>query len=101
MTSVRVVSFDVYGLRGGAVASAAVIGPLRPDVVVVQGAPWRLRWRPPTAELARMLNLFVAAGGQDAAGNLVLAGLRVNVTASWSLRYPLVPGRRLRGAVLA
>jgi endonuclease/exonuclease/phosphatase family metal-dependent hydrolase len=78
-----------------------VLGPLRPDVVLVQDAPWRLRWRTPAAELARALGLFFAAGGRDAAGNLVLVGLRVRVSDAGGLCYPGPVAGRTRGAVLA
>jgi endonuclease/exonuclease/phosphatase family metal-dependent hydrolase len=43
----------------------------------------------------------VAAGGLPALGNLVLTSLRVRVGDTWCLRFPLRPGRHLRGAVFA
>jgi endonuclease/exonuclease/phosphatase family metal-dependent hydrolase len=46
------------------------------------------------------LGLVVAGGGEPALGNLVLTTLRVAVRGHRCVRYPLTPGRHLRGAVL-
>jgi endonuclease/exonuclease/phosphatase family metal-dependent hydrolase len=43
----------------------------------------------------------VAAGGLPSLGNLLLVSLRVRVHETWTMRYPLTPGRHLRGAVFA
>jgi endonuclease/exonuclease/phosphatase (EEP) superfamily protein YafD len=99
--TLRVATLDVYGLHGGAEAAATLLRPFRPDVVLLQGAPWRLRWRTPVASLANAAGLFVGAGGGPALGNVVLVSARAIVSSSFDLRYPLVAGRRLRGAVLA
>jgi endonuclease/exonuclease/phosphatase family metal-dependent hydrolase len=69
-------------------------------VVVVQEAPRRFRWRTKSAVLAHRLGLVVAGGGLPALGNLVLTGLRVRVHEQNCVRYPLTPGRHLRGAVV-
>src|SRR5690606_6459495 len=53
------------------------------------------------ASLARRCGLFVAAGGAPAMGNLLLASRRVHVHEDWAMRFPLTPGRRLRGAAFA
>ncbi len=101
MPTVRVATYNVHGLRDDLVALASVVRELEPDVLVVQESPRRLRWRSRCADLARRCHLVYAAGGGPAVGNLILVNLRVAVPESWTLRYPLVPGRHLRGAVFA
>jgi len=97
----RVVSYNVHGLRDDRRALASVVRGLDPDVVVVQEAPRRLRWRTRCATLAHEWNLVYAAGGQPSLGNLIVTSLRVKVHAVAHLRYPLTPGRHMRGAALA
>jgi endonuclease/exonuclease/phosphatase family metal-dependent hydrolase len=99
--ALRVVSYNVHGLRDDRTALAAVVRSLAPDVLLVQEAPRRFRWRHRCAELARSLGMVVAVGGQPAAGNLILTDLRVRVGRTWCVRFPLTPGRHLRGAALA
>ncbi|BBH66862.1 hypothetical protein ACTI_35470 [Actinoplanes sp. OR16] len=94
----RVVSYNVHGLRDDRPALTALVRELAPDVLVVQEAPRRFRWREKCAALAGECGLVVAGGGLPALGNLVLVSLRVNVHRTWSLRYPLTPGRHMRGA---
>lgn len=101
MTRVRVVSYNVHGLHDDRAALIAVVRGLAPDVVIVQEAPRRLRWRVRCAGLAHDLGLVVAAGGLPALGNLLLTSLRVRVHETWCLRFPLTPGRHLRGAAFA
>src|SRR4051812_12483759 len=45
--------------------------------------------------------MVVAVGGLPSLGNLLLVSLRVAVHDTWCLRYPLTPGRHLRGAAFA
>ncbi len=94
------VALRVVAVNAARVDPMADIRALRPDLVVLRQAPWRLRWRTPIADLARSLGLFYAAGGGPAAGNAVLASMRVRVRGWHSVRYPLIRGRRQRGAVL-
>ena len=101
MPRVRVVGYNVHGLRDDQRALTEVVRDLEPDVLVVQEAPRRLRWRSRCAELARRFGLVYASGGGTALGNLILVSLRVAVPEAWALRYPLVPGRHLRGAAFA
>jgi endonuclease/exonuclease/phosphatase family metal-dependent hydrolase len=70
-------------------------------VVIVQEAPRRFRWRHKCAALADDFGMVVAAGGLPSLGNLLLVSLRVRVHETWCLRYPLTPGRHLRGAAFA
>jgi endonuclease/exonuclease/phosphatase family metal-dependent hydrolase len=95
----RLMSYNVHGLRGDLTALAEVVRGARPHVVVVQEAPRRWRWRARCAELASRLGLVVAGGGEPALGNLILVNLGVRVHAEVCVRYPLTPGRHLRGAV--
>jgi endonuclease/exonuclease/phosphatase family metal-dependent hydrolase len=97
----RVVSYNVHSLRDDRGALAAVARSLEPDVMIVQEAPRRFRWRTKCAQLAHSFGLFYAAGGLPSLGNLILTNLRVRVLETWELRYPLIAGRHMRGAVFA
>jgi endonuclease/exonuclease/phosphatase family metal-dependent hydrolase len=97
----RVLSYNVHGLRDDRAALTGMIRDLEPDVVIVQEAPRRFRWRHKCAALADEVDMVVAAGGLPALGNLLLVTLRVKVHETWCLRYPLTPGRHLRGAAFA
>src|SRR2546423_14522900 len=97
----RVVSYNVHGLRGDQRALAEVVRELAPDVLVVQAAPRRLRWRTRNAQLAHALRLVYVAGGAPSLGNVICTDLRVRPRSTWELRYPLTPGRHLRGAAFA
>jgi endonuclease/exonuclease/phosphatase family metal-dependent hydrolase len=97
----RVLSYNVHGLRDDRAALTGLVRDLAPDVVVVQEAPRRFRWRHKCAALADDFGLVVAVGGLPSLGNLVLVSLRVRVRETWCLRYPLTPGRHLRGAAFA
>ena len=69
--------------------------------MIVQEAPRRFRWRTKCAELAHSWGMVYAAGGLPALGNLIVTTQRVRVHQTWCLRYPLTPGRHLRGAAFA
>jgi endonuclease/exonuclease/phosphatase family metal-dependent hydrolase len=97
----RVLSWNVHGLKDDRAALTGLVRELAPDVMVVQEAPRRFRWRHKCAALADECGLLVAAGGLPSLGNLILVSLRVRVRETWCLRYPLTPGRHLRGAAFA
>ncbi len=97
----RVMSYNVHGLADDRAALVGLIRDLEPDVLVVQEAPRRFRWRHKCAALADDTGLVVAAGGMPALGNLLLVNLRVAVHETWCTRFPLTPGRHLRGAAFA
>ncbi|MDG4832224.1 endonuclease/exonuclease/phosphatase family protein [Solwaraspora sp. WMMD1047] len=97
----RVLSYNVHGQRDDVAALASVVRAAAPDVVIVQEGPRRFRWRHHSAALADRLGLVVVAGGLPALGNLLLANLRVRVHHTWCQRFPLTPGRHLRGAAFA
>jgi endonuclease/exonuclease/phosphatase family metal-dependent hydrolase len=42
--------------------------------------------------------MVVAGGGLPALGNLILTNLRVRARETWSVQFPLTPGRHMRGA---
>jgi endonuclease/exonuclease/phosphatase family metal-dependent hydrolase len=98
MPSLRVLSYNVHGLRDDRAALIALIRDLAPDVLVVQEAPRRFLWRHKCAALANDTGMVVGAGGLPALGNLLLVSMRVRVHETWCMRYPLTPGRHLRGA---
>jgi endonuclease/exonuclease/phosphatase family metal-dependent hydrolase len=97
----RVLSYNVHGLRGDRDALRRLVRAAQPDVAVLQEAPRRLRWRTRCATLARDLGLVYAAGGGPSLGNLILTSHRVRVPQVWYLRFPLTPGRHLRGVAFA
>lgn len=97
----RVMSYNVHGLADDRAALVSLVRDLEPDVLIVQEAPRRFRWRHKCAALADDTGLVVAGGGQPALGNLLLVSLRVAVHEVWCTRYPLTPGRHLRGAAFA
>ncbi len=97
----RVVSYNVHSLRDDLEALARVVREIEADIAVVQEAPRRWRWRSKCARLAHSFGLLVAEGGLPSLGNLIMTSHRVRVLDSWSLRYPLTPGRHMRGAAFA
>lgn len=101
MAGLRVVSYNVHGLRDDFDALVAVVRELEPDVLMLQEAPRRFRWRARCARLAREFGLVYAAGGLPALGNLILTSLRVRVHDTWCVQFPLTPGRHMRGAAFA
>jgi endonuclease/exonuclease/phosphatase family metal-dependent hydrolase len=78
----RVLSWNLHGLRDDTVALAEVVRRLDPDVMCVQEAPKYLRWRAKTAALARECGLFYVTGGGTTGGTALLAHLRVDVERS-------------------
>jgi endonuclease/exonuclease/phosphatase family metal-dependent hydrolase len=97
----RVMSYNVRGLRGDRAALAEVVREAAPDVLVVQEAPRRLRWRTRNAQLAHDVDLVYVCGGAPSLGNVIFSDLAVRPYATWELRYPLVPGRHMYGAAFA
>jgi endonuclease/exonuclease/phosphatase family metal-dependent hydrolase len=97
---IRVLSYNVHGLCGDVAALRCLVREAAPDVMVVQEAPRRFRWRTKCAGLAHELGMVVASDGPGL-GNLLLTTYRVRVAEQWSTQYPLTPGRHLRGAVFA
>ncbi|HLU45510.1 MAG TPA: endonuclease/exonuclease/phosphatase family protein [Natronosporangium sp.] len=100
-TNLRVVTYNVHGLADDRQALVTLVRELKPDVLVLQEAPRRFRWRHKCAALAHDLGMVVAVGGGPGLGNLILTDLRVWVTDTGIRRLPHTPGRHLRGAVVA
>jgi endonuclease/exonuclease/phosphatase family metal-dependent hydrolase len=98
MTSLRVLSYNIHTSKDDLSALARVVRAVAPDIMIIQEAPRRFRWRQKCADLARSFDLVVAGGGLPSLGNLILTSLRVRVSAAWSVQYPLTPGRHMRGA---
>jgi len=94
-------SYNVHGLADDRAALVSLLRDLEPDVLIVQEAPRRFRWRHKCAALADDAGLVVAAGGMPALGNLLLVSMRVAVHETWCTRFPLTPGRHMRGAAFA
>ncbi|WBB79968.1 endonuclease/exonuclease/phosphatase family protein [Micromonospora sp. WMMD882] len=97
----RVLSYNVHTQRDDTAALAEVVRAARPDVVIVQEGPRRFRWRARCAALAGSFGMVVGVGGLPALGNLLLTNLRVRVLDTHCQRFPLTPGRHLRGAAFA
>src|SRR3954454_25206718 len=100
MTKIRVLSYNLPGLKDDRRALVSAVREAAPDVAILQEAPRRLRWRQKSPQLARELELIVGGGGLPALGNLILTNLRVRAVTEWNVRYPLPPGRHMRGAAL-
>jgi endonuclease/exonuclease/phosphatase family metal-dependent hydrolase len=100
-TALRVMTYNLHGLRDDRAALVRVVRAAAPDVLVLQEAAGRLRTRGRCGRVARMFGMLWGAGGLDSVGNLVLTTLRVRVHRAGALRYPLTPGRHLRGAAVA
>lgn len=75
----RVLSWNVHGLRDDRRALAQVVRSLDPDVMCVQEAPKYLRWRARCAAMARDVGLLYVAGGGTTGGSALLAHLRVDI----------------------
>jgi endonuclease/exonuclease/phosphatase family metal-dependent hydrolase len=75
----RVLTYNVRGLRDDRAALAEVVRAADPDVVCVQEAPKYLRWRAKCAALAREWGLLYVAGGGSTGGTSLFAHLRVDV----------------------
>lgn len=80
VTTLRLLTYNVYSLRRGRADVAEVVRRTRPDVAVIQEAPRRLRWRSKCAALARESGLLYLGGGRSAGGNLILVGTRVRAS---------------------
>lgn len=98
MTKVRILSYNLHSLRDDRRALAQVVRDIAPDVAILQEAPRRFRWRQKSAGLARDFELVIGGGGLPSLGNLILTSLRVRTSDASDLRYPLTPGRHMRGA---
>lgn len=102
MTTLRVLTYNVHGLRDDREAVARAMSGSGAHLVFVQEAPKVFRARPRAAALARRAGMVVVdGGGGNAAGNLLICSLAVNVHKTWTVRLPFTPGHQVRGAVFA
>lgn len=76
MTSIRVLSYNIRGMKDDPEAVARVVRVLEPDVVCVQEVPRFRGWRAKRGRLARDCGMKVAAG-RRACGLAVLAAPHV------------------------
>jgi endonuclease/exonuclease/phosphatase family metal-dependent hydrolase len=96
---IRVMSYNIHSSKDDLRALATVVRGEAPDLVLVQEAPRRFRWRGKNARLARDWGMLHAGGGLWALGNSAFSTLRVGVRETWNVQFPLTPGRHMRGAV--
>ncbi|MGH8891919.1 MAG: endonuclease/exonuclease/phosphatase family protein [Actinomycetes bacterium] len=75
----RVLSWNMHGLRDDRRALVRVVREADPDVACVQEAPKYLRWRAKCAALARHCGLLYVTGGGTTGGSALLASMRVDV----------------------
>jgi endonuclease/exonuclease/phosphatase family metal-dependent hydrolase len=94
-------SYNIHSSKDDLTALAAVVRGEAPDVVLVQEAPRRFRWRAKNAKLARQWGMLHVGGGLWALGNSLFTTLRIGVRETWNVQFPLTPGRHMRGAVFA
>ncbi|EXG80887.1 endonuclease/exonuclease/phosphatase family protein [Cryptosporangium arvum] len=97
-TWLRLLDWNVRGLRDDVDALVRTVRGVAPHVVVLQEAPRVVRWRARAASLARRCGLVVVQGG--ASGNLVLSSLAVTVRDAGVLRLPLTRFQHPRAAVV-
>ena len=81
MSEIRVLSYNIHGLRDDVDAVSAVIRELAPDVVCIQEAPRFLRWRSKRAAIAREAGLVVATADRPA-GLMLMTALRAKVVST-------------------
>ena len=100
----RVLSWNLYGLRDDQAALHRVVREVDPDVFLVQEAPKFARWRAKVAKLARECGLLYVTGGGTTGGTALLVNLRVDVERSAELalsRYRVGwPDRGVAAAVV-
>jgi endonuclease/exonuclease/phosphatase family metal-dependent hydrolase len=100
-TEIRLLTYNVHGLRSGISSVAAVIRAAAPDVVVLQEGPRAIRWRTRCAELARQAGLVYVAGGRPSRGNVILSSVRAEARATTAGRFTRTPRQQVRGAAAA
>jgi len=99
-SAVRVVTWNVWDLKGDVAAVARVLRALDPDVVCLQEAPRRLNAPRKIARLAAASGLLPGTAGRGSGGTAVLLGPRAERLAGWTFRLPVPPLARTRGAAV-
>lgn len=104
LLTLRVLCWNIHGLRDDTAALASVVRACDPDVFCVQEAPKFLRWRARCAALARDCGLLYLTGGGTTGGTALLVHQRVDVERSAELalsRYRVGwPDRGVAAAVV-
>ncbi|MGH8776434.1 MAG: endonuclease/exonuclease/phosphatase family protein [Jiangellaceae bacterium] len=101
MVDLRIVSYNVRALRDDRRAVIRVLRSLDADVVCLQEAPRFWRWRSRCAALAREAGLLYVGGGRRTGATIMLASLRVDVSATMEYAFSRTPGLHKRGTVAA
>ncbi len=99
--TLRVVTYNVRGLRDDGAAVARVLRELDADVVFIQGLPKVVLWRGRAASFARRADLLYAAGGGTTGGTALFTAVRVDLREVHEHRLRRTPGLSRRGLVLA
>lgn len=81
MSELRLVTYNLHGLRDDVDAACSVIRSLNADVVCIQEAPRFFRWRSKRAAIARKSGLVVATADRPA-GLMLMTSLRVKVVST-------------------
>jgi endonuclease/exonuclease/phosphatase family metal-dependent hydrolase len=81
----RILSWNLHGLRDDRAALTRIVRELDPDVMCVQEGPKFFRWRAKAAALARDCGLLYVTGGGTSGGTTLFAHLRVDVERSAEL----------------
>src|SRR3954453_20992583 len=100
MAELRGLTYNVRSLQDDADAVADVIRACDPDVVAVQEAPRKLRWRAKRAALARKSGLVVATANRPG-GLLLMTTLAVHVRGTRFATLPKSPKLHQRAVVAA
>jgi endonuclease/exonuclease/phosphatase family metal-dependent hydrolase len=100
VSEIRVLSYNLHGLRDDAEAVSAVIRDCAPDVVCVQESPRFLRWRSKRAAIARKAGLLVATANRPG-GLMILVSLRVQVSSTSFALLPKTPRLHQRAVCIA
>jgi endonuclease/exonuclease/phosphatase family metal-dependent hydrolase len=100
MAELRLLTYNVRSLRDDADAVAAVIRACEPDVVAVQEAPRKLRWRSKRAALARTSGLVVATADRTG-GLMVMTSLAAKVVSTRFATLPRSPDLHQRAVSVA
>jgi endonuclease/exonuclease/phosphatase family metal-dependent hydrolase len=98
---VRVLSYNVRGMRDDYAALTRVIREAKPHVVFVQESTLLFRWRSRAADLARRSGLVYVCGGGYTGGNVLLSSLAAQVHETREFLMPLQKGKHQRGIAIA
>jgi endonuclease/exonuclease/phosphatase family metal-dependent hydrolase len=98
---VRVMTYNIRSLRDDPSAVVRVIRGADPDVLCIQEAPRFLFWRRKCARLAERTGLLIAAGGREAAANLLLVRPDAQIETARSVLFTKDPRLHQRGVAMA